>query len=57
MESNTLKKSANNCVVRFFCTYSFDDLKDSQNLLCCGSIFLKAVLIFPKDMIDDQAIP
>ena len=43
------KKSMNNSVAsRFFCTYSFDDLTDSQNLWSYGLISLKTVPIFLK---------
>ena len=47
----------------FFCIYSFDDLINYQNLRSRGSVFLKAILIFPKsfldfrlDMIEKQSI-
>ena len=47
----------------FFCTYSFDDSMDCQNLWCRGSISPKTVLIFPKnflkfrsDLVEKQSI-
>ena len=53
MESNALKKSMIHCVtLRFFCTYSFGDLIDSQNLWSYVLISPKTILIFPKNFID-----
>ena len=39
-----------------FCTYSFDNLIDSQNLRSRGSISLKNILIFPKNFLEKQGI-
>ena len=63
MESNILEKSTNKSVSsKFFCTMSFYDSTDCQNLWCCGLIFTKTVLIFSNflnfcfDAIEKQSI-
>ena len=38
--------------LKIFCTYTFDDLADCQNMLSCGSISLKTVLIFHKNFLN-----
>ena len=35
-----------------FCQLSFDDLIDPHNLWGCGTFFLKAIQIFPKNLLD-----
>ena len=64
IESNAFEKSESNSVAsKKFCSYSFDDLTNSQNLSCCGSIPPKTVLIFLKiflnfkfDTVEKQSI-
>ena len=50
MESNSLEKSTNSADSNIFFK-SFDDLTDYQNLWC-GLIFLKTILIFPKNFLN-----
>ena len=48
MESNDLETSC----LKIFCTYSFDDLAEDQNMWGCGSTPPKDVLIFFKNFLD-----
>ena len=52
MESYDSEKSTNKDSFKIFCTYSFNDLTDSQNLWSCESISPKTILTFPKNFID-----
>ena len=52
-ESKALAKLTNNIVAsRFFCTYTFKNSTESQNLWCHGSISPKAILVLPKYLLN-----
>ena len=54
MALNVLEKSSHKSegCLKIFCTYSFNDSTDGQNLWGYGTISSKAILIFPKNFLN-----